>query len=165
MPADQALARIHCLEATQSYLVVSPRPDGEPALLAAGLAQAVEAGVRAVQLRLKDGTTSARRAWLAACRERLPAEVLLLVNDDLEAVFHEDGRPLADGVHLGREDAAALGGDDGAPASGRRTAAGLLAARRRLGPDLLLGTSTRTEAEVRSAIGAMASTLEDSQDP
>jgi thiamine-phosphate diphosphorylase len=80
--------------------------------------------------------------------------VLLLVNDDLQALHAADGTLLADGVHLGRQDAAALPG-------------GLRGARARLGTELLLGTSARTLAEVLAAreqgadhagFGAMAST-------
>lgn len=92
--------------------------------------------IGAVQLRCKHATTEALREMLGLARRLLPADTLLLVNDDLDALWHEDGTPLADGVHLGREDAAALG---------------LAGARERLGPELLLGTSTRTLAEVEAA--------------
>jgi thiamine-phosphate pyrophosphorylase len=96
-----------------------------------------------VQLRLKHASTADRRVWLGRCREAIaraesdPGSCLLLVNDDPDAAFASDGTPLADGVHLGREDATAAGG--------------LSAAREQLGSDLLLGTSTRTRAEVAAA--------------
>lgn len=121
--------------------------------------RAAAAGAGLVQLRAKHATTSARRALLAELRPRLPADVLLLVDDDLDAVFDLEGRPLADGVHLGREDAAALApisasipASPAAPgAAALRVVQGLAQARRRLGPELLLGTSARTLAEVSAA--------------
>ena len=119
------------------------------------IAEAAAAGARLVQLRAKDATTAARRELLAQLRSRLPADALLLVNDDLEAVLDAAGRPLADGVHLGREDAAALAGDSAAPGPAR-IAAGLRHARQRLGGELLVGTSARTQVEVAAAIGAGA---------
>ena len=115
------------------------------------IAEAAAAGARLVQLRAKDASTAARRELLAQLRARLPAGALLIVNDDLEAVLDPAGRPLADGVHLGRQDAAALAGETAAPGPAR-IAAGLRRARQRLGPDLLLGTSARTQAEVAAAI-------------
>ncbi|MGQ0552823.1 MAG: thiamine phosphate synthase [Planctomycetota bacterium] len=108
-----------------------------------------------------------RRALLRELRAALPADALLIVNDDLEAVFDEHGRPLADGVHLGREDAAALASLESGGAEVEACRQGLAIARSRLGPELLLGTSTRTLEEVLAAreagcdyvgFGAMAPT-------
>jgi thiamine-phosphate pyrophosphorylase len=133
------------------YLIASfdGRPTAE-VLRAAGLAGAAGAG--AVQVRLKAGDSAARRALLVAARDVLPPGTLLLVNDDLDAVFDTGGEPLADGVHLGREDAAALAGRGG-PAG---TVVGLALARARLGPGLLLGTSTRNRDELGAALAAGA---------
>jgi len=144
------------LAATRVYLVASFGVDrAEQALAAAaaaaratvpGDADATSRGARrpvvgAVQLRCKGVPTETQRALLLRARQLLPADTLLLVNDDLDAVFDKIGMPLADGVHLGREDTATLG---------------LAGARERLGPDLLLGTSTRTLAEVDAALAAGA---------
>jgi thiamine-phosphate pyrophosphorylase len=74
------------------------------------------------------------------------------VNDDLEAVHDARGGLLADGVHLGRQDAAEQSGLVGP----RGIVAGLRAARARLGPELLLGTSTRTRTELAAALQAGA---------
>ncbi|HTE06436.1 MAG TPA: thiamine phosphate synthase, partial [Planctomycetota bacterium] len=118
------------------------------------VADAVRGGAGAVQVRVKTAHgTALRRELLRRLRAALPPHALLLVNDDIEAVHDERGAPLADGLHLGREDAAAAGG--------------LARARERLGPAMLLGTSTRTLKEVRAAraagadhagFGAMAAT-------
>jgi thiamine-phosphate pyrophosphorylase len=121
-------------------------------------------GVGLVQLRVKQAQPNERRLWLRALRHALGPEVLLIVNDDLEAVFDASGQCLADGVHLGREDASRLSSGQASPAA---LAAGLSRARARLGPSLLLGTSTRSRAEVQTAraagadhvgFGAMAAT-------
>ena len=146
------VSRLERLRAQPLYLIATLPPGlAGPAAPEAGdwldrVAAAVEAGLGLVQLRAKASDTAGRRAWLAALRARLPAETLLVVNDDLDALGAPDGAMLADGVHLGRDDARALAGGD--------LAAGLRAARERLGPDLLLGTSTRTLEEVTAAVEA-----------
>jgi thiamine-phosphate diphosphorylase len=138
------------LAATRLYLVASfPAEAAERALTAmatAAWAEVTSGGITrpvvgAVQLRCKGAPTDLLRDLLSRARHALPTDTLLLVNDDLQAVFDEAGKPLADGVHLGREDAAAIG---------------LTGARQRLGPDLLLGTSTRTLHEVETAMAAGA---------
>jgi thiamine-phosphate pyrophosphorylase len=154
------------------YLIATapPRPSPDPGWLHQ-VAEAVRGGAGAVQLRQKGVETGVRRAWLIALRERLGEEVLLLVNDDLAAVTGTDGRPLADGLHLGREDAEALAGDSGSASADAtrhsRRAAGLAHARAGLGADLLLGSSTRDADEIALAMeagvdhvgfGAMATT-------
>jgi thiamine-phosphate pyrophosphorylase len=107
------------------------------------VADAVRGGAGAVQVRVKAAHgTALRRELLRRLRAALGPGVLLLVNDDLDALVDERGAPLADGVHLGREDAAAHGG--------------LARVRQRLGPALLLGTSTRTLDEVLAARAAGA---------
>ena len=155
-------SRAERLAASPLYLVATlpetpgagSEAGGAPTDVLSRIAEAASAGARLVQLRAKDASTAARRELLAQLRSRLPADALLLVNDDLEAVLDPAGRLLADGVHLGREDAAAL-----APAAApgpARIAAGLRRARQRLGGELLLGTSARTQAEVAAAIEAGA---------
>jgi thiamine-phosphate pyrophosphorylase len=145
------------LAASPLYLVAT-LPEAGASTTSAWLhriAEAAAAGAGLVQLRAKDASTAARRELLAQLRSRLPADALLLVNDDLEAVLDTAGRPLADGVHLGREDAAALAGDSAAPGLAC-IAEGLRRARQRLGDELLLGTSARTQVEVAAAIEAGA---------
>ncbi len=107
------------------------------------VADAVRGGAGAVQVRVKSATgTALRRELLRRLRAVLPPQTLLLVNDDPEAVHDERGAQLADGLHLGREDATAHGG--------------LLRVRRRFGANVLLGTSTRTLKEVAAARDAGA---------
>jgi thiamine-phosphate pyrophosphorylase len=118
------------------------------------LRAAVAGGADVVQLRMKGASTGAVREGLRRTRAIVGPDVLLLVNDDLAAVRDEAGALLADGLHLGRQDAAALAGHGTADTGA--VAAGLAAAREALGPDLLLGTSTRTLEEVERAAAAGA---------
>lgn len=132
---------------------------------------AARGGARLFQIRAKHADTSALRYLLIKARQLL-ADVLgppplLIVNDDLAAARDVNGRLLADGVHVGREDAARLvAGARAATAPDARTpapspddllrqqAVGLAEARQFLGAELLLGTSARTLAEVRAAEAA-----------
>lgn len=92
--------------------------------LAEAVAAAVRGGVALVQYRAKAAADEAEaRAVLAACRA---GGVPLIVNDDVELAL----RIGADGVHLGR--------DDAAPAE----------ARRRLGREALLGVSCYDSVEL-----------------
>jgi len=120
------------------------------------IAAAAAAGAGLVQLRVKQASTAERRALLGRLRACLPPDTLLLVNDDLDAVVDPAGRALADGVHLGREDAAALAPPEVEGGRAARIRAGLANARRRLGPELLLGTSVRTLDELTAAVEAGA---------
>jgi len=154
------------------YLIATApaHPTPDPAWLHR-VAEAVRGGAGAVQLRQKDVETEVRRRWLIALRKTLGEKVLLLVNDDPASVTSADGRLLADGLHLGREDAEALGSaSDARGTPGFRPllrAAGLARARASLGSGLLLGTSTRDAGEIALAttagadhvgFGAMAAT-------
>jgi thiamine-phosphate pyrophosphorylase len=158
MTAERDLAGL--LSRARLYLVATPNPAHSASQRDEWLShvvQAAEGGVDVVQLRAKGATTAMRRDALAALRTGLGRDRLLIVNDDLSAVRDVAGGLLADGVHLGREDAAALAG---APRPAERAAgiaAGLREARGRLGPSLLLGTSARTLAELRVAVDAGAS--------
>ncbi len=140
---------------TRLYLIATAdrAPAPSPDWLARVRA-AVEGGVGAVQLRQKGASTAVRRVWLDQLRDVVGPEVLLLVNDDLGAVHQAHGALLADGLHLGRADAEALGGHGGSHAERRHR--GLAHARGALGPELLLGTSTRTAAEITAALAAGA---------
>lgn len=144
-----ARARLYLI-ASRDFVRLGPPPPEFWRTLSA----AAEGGVDAVQLRLKGAETVAVRTALLRAREALPEHVLLMVNDDMSAVHDPTGRPLADGVHLGRADAESVAGS--APAGGDRVADGLLRARVWLGSELLLGTSTRTAEEIDRAVTAGA---------
>lgn len=96
---------------------------------------ALRGGVRVVQYRDKERPRAAQIALacqlLTLCRE---AGALLLINDD--PVVARDSR--ADGVHLGQGDGS------------------IAAARALLGPDKLIGMSTRTVAQAQQAASAGA---------
>ncbi len=141
------------LREARLYLIASLPPGASTTDLAAlaTVAAAVEGGVDIIQLRLKGVDTASRRRWLVALREVIGA-ALLIVNDDVEAVRDVHGAPLADGLHVGREDAERRGDGTGPEARAR----GLTRLRGLLGADLLLGTSTRSQAEVEAAATAGA---------
>ncbi len=128
------------------YLIATTPPAGPNAAWFERIVAAVRGGVQAVQLRDKPGSTESRRAALAQLRELIDGRALLLVNDDLDAVWSPESGRLADGVHLGRSDALTLSRLP-EPSQGD----GLREARARLGHDIALGTSTRTHAEVDAA--------------
>jgi thiamine-phosphate pyrophosphorylase len=133
----------------QIYLIATP-PEGTRTPTAPGgpawlkqVQRVIRSEVFLIQLRQKGGNTESRRSWLNALRALLPSGGLLIVNDDLDAFRDKDGQPLADGVHIGRGDARTLGQGD--------LLRGLQKARQELGSEALLGSSTRTLEEVRTA--------------
>jgi thiamine-phosphate pyrophosphorylase len=99
------------------------------------LESVIEAGVDLVQLRMKDGDASEileiGDAWMHVCRD---ADVPLIINDrpDIALVLG------ADGVHLGQ--------DDLPPAFARKI----------LGPDVIIGRSTHSEAQIAQGIDEQA---------
>lgn len=95
------------------------------------LAQAIQGGVDMVQLRDKTGTTRDALRWMESLRPviRRHQHTLFIVNDRPDIALALD----ADGVHLGQDDM---------PVS---------LARKIIGPGMLLGLSTSTDDEVRSA--------------
>ncbi|MCB9778265.1 MAG: thiamine phosphate synthase [Alphaproteobacteria bacterium] len=108
---------------------------GDPVALGVALAAA---GVGVVQLRCKGWPTDDRRRAARALRAQLEGHAcLLVVNDDVDAAVAAG----AHGVHLGQDD-----GD-------------LAAARRRLGPDALIGRSTHDLAQVAAAVAEGADYL------
>jgi len=124
--------------ALRGLYAVTP-DDGLPPRLATLVDLALCGGVRLVQYRNKTATAPLRRAeaaeLLRLCRAR---GARLIVNDDL-ALALEIG---ADGVHLGRDDAAAEA---------------LVDVRQQLGPDRILGVSCYDDlarAEAAAAAGA-----------
>ncbi len=111
------------------YLVTDP-VIGRPRRVEEAVRQAVESGVRCVQLRDK----GASHEELVMLGRRLleftrPAGALLILDDDVSAAL-EAG---ADGAHLGQGDMPAI------------------AARSLLGADMVLGVSVRTAEEARKA--------------
>lgn len=109
------------------YAMVDPAGGHEPVALAQIL---LAAGARILQLRLKDVGS---REFLAAARAIAELarthDATFVVNDRADIALLAD----ADGVHLGQEDLP------------------LVAARRLLGPDRLIGVSTHTVEQARAA--------------
>lgn len=99
------------------------------------LAEVLDAGVDIVQLREKGMEAGPLMRWCEMVRRRTDEfEALFIVNDRLDVALACG----ADGVHLGQDD---LPLDD---------------ARRLGGPELLIGSSTHTPAEVDAAPGSEA---------
>lgn len=119
-PAGEELRRL-----LRIYLVTDPAI-GKPRSVEEAVSQAVDAGVRCVQLRDK-GASHEELVILGRRLLRItrPAGVLLILDDDVSAAL-EAG---ADGAHVGQEDM---------PAG---------TARSLLGPDKVLGVSVRTKEE------------------
>ena len=121
------------LAAARLYLLATRRLSRLP--LAEAVAAACRGGVRVVQVREKEApdaeVEAIARDLAPAVRE---AGGLLLVNDRVEAALASG----ADGVHLGPEDATPQ------------------EARRRLGPDLLVGVTTHDLAQANRAVAAGA---------
>jgi thiamine-phosphate pyrophosphorylase len=116
------------LGAARLYLVTGARPGGRP--LAEVLAPALRGGVDLVQLREKDGSDEEILAAAAEARALCAAAgALLLVNDRPDLAVAAG----ADGVHVGQDDMAVAG------------------ARAVVGPELLVGLSTHTPAEIDAA--------------
>jgi thiamine-phosphate pyrophosphorylase len=117
--------RLTRLAEARLYLVCPDMPDGF-------LHAALDGGVEIVQLRAKDlpdaEVVAAARRFKAACDEH---DALLIVNDrpDLAAAAG------ADGVHVGQDDMP------------------VARAREIVGPDLIVGLSTHTPAQVDGADG------------
>jgi thiamine-phosphate pyrophosphorylase len=136
-PSSERLRRAALVRDAGVYLVteesLSAGRRSEDVALAA-----LEAGVRAIQVREKDGP--ARRALEVALALREPTRrfgALLIVNDRVDIALAAD----ADGVHLGQEDMP------------------LATARRLLGPDALIGLSITASEQLDSADAAVADYL------
>jgi len=96
---------------------------------------ALEGGVRAVQLREKDLSPDELLPLAERLRDLTRAyRARLLINSDIDVAL----AVAADGVHLPCDSSA------------------LASARRRLGPDRLLGVSTHNQAEIEAAVAAKA---------
>jgi thiamine-phosphate pyrophosphorylase len=109
------------------YAIVDPIAGHDPVELARTM---LEAGVRVMQLRLKDVTTrdflAAARAISQLCHRR---DAIFIVNDRIDVAMLSD----ADGVHLGQNDLP------------------LDAGRELLGPDKIIGVSTSNVELARAA--------------
>jgi thiamine-phosphate pyrophosphorylase len=109
------------------YAMIDPAGGHDPVALAQIL---LEAGARILQLRLKDVSSreqlAVARAITPRCRAR---NAIFLINDRVDVAMLAD----ADGVHLGQEDLP------------------LEAARRLLGPSRIIGISTHTVEQARTA--------------
>lgn len=119
------------------YAVTDQRRLGKLSLIQA-VEEALEAGVTLVQYRDKELSqdelvAEARKLHEVTMRYGVP----LIINDDVEAAFRAE----AEGVHLGQEDAA------------------ISYARRRLGPDKIIGVTAHTVAEALAAEAAGADYL------
>ncbi len=111
------------------YLVTDPGLAGERGVYET-VRQALNAGVRAVQLRDKEASTRSLIRQADAIREICAAAgAIFLVNDRVDVA----AACKADGVHLGQDDMP------------------LEEARRILGPDALIGVSVRTPGEMKEA--------------
>jgi thiamine-phosphate pyrophosphorylase len=117
---------------SQFYAIVDTAGGHEPVALAATM---LDAGVRIMQLRLKDAPgrdfLAAARAIAEMCRRR---DAILIVNDRVDIAMLAN----AHGVHLGQEDLP------------------LEAARRVAGPDMIVGISTHSVEQARTAESAGA---------
>lgn len=127
-------ARVDRLRRARLYLVIAglADDDGKPdgAMAPSALLRAFDAGVDAVQLRMKGVPTQKIAEQALRLRALLRARpTLIFVNDDYEAAIA--GR--ADGVHLGQEDAP------------------IERVRQKVGPDLLIGLSTHSLKQAQGA--------------
>ena len=109
----------------------APALPGAPALLPRRIyAPLFAAGVRVLQLRMKDAPAALMLAVLDEVRLQRPPGALLIVNDRLDVALAGG----ADGVHLGQDDLP------------------LRAARRCCPHGFLIGVSTHNEAQVAAAL-------------
>ena len=109
------------------YLVTDPELCGERGVVET-VRQAVDGGVRIVQLRYKQATDAETAAQLVELSRAIEGRALLVVNDRLDAALAARAAGArVDGVHLGQGDAS------------------VLRARAELGPDALIGRASCRE--------------------
>ncbi|PRA78619.1 bifunctional hydroxymethylpyrimidine kinase/phosphomethylpyrimidine kinase [Microbacterium sp. MYb66] len=124
------------------YLVTDAELCGERGVVET-VRQAVDGGVRIVQLRDKEATDAETVEQLVALSEAIDGRALLVVNDRLEAAVAARGRGArVDGVHLGQGDAS------------------VLRARAALGPDALIGLTANTPAHLEALRALPAGTVD-----
>lgn len=110
------------------YAIIDPYSDPTRSYESIGMAF-VDASCRIIQLRVKDRSLEQARRITESVRAIIPRDRLFILNDYVDLAI-EVG---ADGVHIGQEDMP--------PAE----------ARKRIGPDRVLGWSTHNLAQVRAA--------------
>lgn len=124
------------------YLVTDPVLCGDRGVVET-VRQAVDGGVRVVQLRDKHAPDAEVTVQLVELSEAIAGRALLVVNDRLDAALA--ARSLGarvDGVHLGQGDTS------------------VLRAREALGPDALVGLTANTLAHVEAALSLPAGTVD-----
>ena len=124
------------------YLVTDPDLCGARGVVET-VRQAVDGGVRIVQLRDKAATDADTTALLIELSRVIDGRALLVVNDRLEAALaaREQGARI-DGVHLGQGDAS------------------VCRAREVLGPDAIIGLTANTPEHVEAVLALPAGTVD-----
>ena len=124
------------------YLVTDPELCGDRGVVET-VRQAVEGGVRIVQVRDKTATEAEIVEQLIAVSRAIDGRALLVVNDRLDAaVAARERGARVDGVHLGQGDA-----------SVRR-------AREVLGPDALIGLTANSAAHLEAVLALPVGTVD-----
>ncbi|UUE19437.1 bifunctional hydroxymethylpyrimidine kinase/phosphomethylpyrimidine kinase [Microbacterium sp. J1-1] len=124
------------------YLVTDPELCGDRGVVET-VSQAVEGGVRVVQVRDKTATEAEIVEQLIAVSRAIDGRALLVVNDRLDAaVAARERGARVDGVHLGQGDA-----------SVRR-------AREVLGPDALIGLTANSAAHLEAVLALPVGTVD-----
>lgn len=119
------------------YAIIDASPEADSVALVAFAAELVAGGVTLLQYRNKTGSARIMVDHACELRRRLPGHVKLIMNDRADLCLAAD----FDGVHLGQEDLS--------PESARRI----------LGPNLWLGVSTHSPAQVAEADATSADYL------
>ena len=124
------------------YLVTDPDLCGERGVVET-VRQAVDGGVRIVQLRDKDATDAETTAQLVELSRVIDGRAALVVNDRLDAALAARAQGArVDGVHLGQ-------GDES-----------VLRARDALGPDAIIGLTANTHEHFAAVRGLPAGTVD-----
>jgi hydroxymethylpyrimidine kinase/phosphomethylpyrimidine kinase/thiamine-phosphate diphosphorylase len=124
------------------YLVTDPELCGERGVVET-VRQAVDGGVRIVQLRDKQATDAETAAQLVELSRAIEGRALLVVNDRLDAALAARAAGArVDGVHLGQGDAS------------------VLRARAELGPDALIGLTANSPAHLEAVLALPEGTID-----
>ena len=124
------------------YLVTDPELCGERGVVET-VRQAVDGGVRIVQLRDKQATDAETAAQLVELSRAIEGRALLVVNDRLDAALAARAAGArVDGVHLGQGDAS------------------VLRARAELGPDALIGLTANSPAHLEAVLALPEGTVD-----
>ncbi|MDQ0729052.1 thiamine phosphate synthase [Microbacterium sp. W4I20] len=124
------------------YLVTDPALCGERGVVET-VRQAVDGGVRVVQLRDKSASDAETADQLVELSRVIEGRALLVVNDRLDAALAARARGArVDGVHLGQGDAS------------------VLRAREALGPEAIIGLTANSSAHLAAALALPAGTVD-----